>query len=124
VEIVVAFVMLALVLSISFEVFTGGMRRAGDLTEYSRALTLAQSRLTAAGTEEQLKEGETQGDTEDGRFHWVLSVRRSEEGTPDPMEPNNNPYQLFHVEVRVDWHAADTRERSISMSTLSIGSRL
>jgi general secretion pathway protein I len=123
IEVVVAFVMLALVLSISFEVFTGGMRRAGDLEDYSRALTLAQSKLGAAGTEEQIKEGETQGDTEDGRYHWTLSARHTDEGAPEAGQTNNNPYQLFHVEVRVDWRAADTRERSIAMSTLVIGSR-
>ena len=123
IEVIVAFVMLALVLSVSFEVFTGGLRRAGDLVDYSRALTLAQSRLAAAGTEEQIKEGETQGDSEDGRYHWTMAVRRSDEGAPDPTQTNNNPYQLFHVEVRVDWHDADTHARTIGMSTLVIGSR-
>ena len=116
--------MLALVLSTSFEVFTQGMRRAGDLEEYSRALTLAESKLSAAGTEEQLKEGDTQGDTDDGRFHWTVSVRRTDEGAPEQGQPNNPPYQLFHVQVKVDWRAADQRERSIDMGTLAIGSRL
>ena len=124
IEVIVAFVMLALVLSVSFEVFTGGLRRAGDLVDYSRALTLAQSRLAAAGTEEQIKEGETQGDTDDGRYHWTLAVRRSEEGAPDPTQTNNNPYQLFHVEVRVDWRDAETHARTIALSTLVIGSRV
>jgi general secretion pathway protein I len=124
IEIVVAFVLLSVVLVTSFEIFTGGMRRAADLEDYSRALLLAQSKIAAAGTEEQFKEGETQGDTEDRRFHWTVSVRRSEEGAPGPGQPNNNPYALFHVAVHVGWTGADTRERSIALSTMGLGSRL
>lgn len=124
IEIVVAFVMLALVLVTSFELFTGGMRRAADLEDYSRALVLAQSKLAAAGTEEPYKEGETQGETEDRRFRWSVAVRRTEEGAPGPGQPNNNPYALFRVDVRVAWAGADQRERSIAMGTLGLGSRL
>ena len=38
VEIVVAFVMLSLVLATSYQIFTTGMQRAGDLEDSSRAL--------------------------------------------------------------------------------------
>ena len=124
IEIVVAFVMLALVLVTSFEIFTGGMRRAADLEDYSRALLIAQSKIAAAGTEEQFKEGETQGDSEDRRYHWAVSIRRSDEGMPADGQPNNNPYALFRVDVRVGWVGADTRERSLALSTLGLGSRL
>jgi general secretion pathway protein I len=124
IEIVVAFVLLSLVLVTSFELFTNGMRRAADLEDYSRALLVAQSKLAAAGTEEQLKEGDVQGDSEDGRYHWTVAVRRTDEGAPAPGQPNNNPYALFRIDVRVGWTGADSRERSLAMSTLSLGSRL
>jgi general secretion pathway protein I len=124
IEIVVAFVMLSLVLVTSFELFTGGMRRAADLEDYSRALVIAQSKIAAAGAEEPFKEGEVQGDSEDRRYHWVVAIRRSDEGMPATGQPNNNPYALFRVDVRVGWVGADTRERSIALSTLGLGSRL
>ena len=124
IEIVVAFVMLSLVLVTSFEIFTGGMRRAADLEDYSRALLIAQSKIAAAGAEEQFKEGEIQGDSEDRRYHWVVAIRRSDEGMPADGQPNNNPYALFRVDVRVGWVGADTRERSLALSTLGLGSRL
>jgi type II secretory pathway pseudopilin PulG len=124
IENVVAFVMRSLVLVTSFEIFTGGMRRAADLEDYSRALLLAQSKLAATGTEEQLKEGDVQGDSEDRRYHWAVSVRRTDEGAPAAGQPNNNPYALFRVDVRVGWVGADSRERSMSLSTLALGSRL
>jgi general secretion pathway protein I len=124
IEIVVAFVLLALVLVTSFELFTNGMRRAADLEDYSRALLLAQSKLDAAGTEEQLKEGDTQGDSEDRRYHWAVAIRRTDEGAPAPGQPNNNPYALFRIDVSVGWTGADSRERSLALSTMSLGSRL
>lgn len=124
IEIVVAFVLLSLVLVTSFELFTNGMRRAADLEDYSRALVVAQSQLAAAGTEEQLKEGDAQGDSDDRRFHWTVSIRRTDEGAPAQGQPNNNPYALFRIDVRVAWAGADTRERSIALSTMSLGSRL
>jgi general secretion pathway protein I len=124
IEVVVAFVMLALVLVTSFEIFTGGMRRAGDLEDYSRALVLAQGKLAAAGTEEPYKEGDAEGDSEDRRFHWNVAIRRTEEGAPAQGQPvNNNPYALYRVDVRVAWAGADTKERSLALSTLGLGPR-
>ena len=125
IEIVVAFVMLALVLVTSFEIFTGGMRRAVDLEDYSRALLLAQSKLTTAGMEQQFKEtGDSQGETEDGRFRWAMSVRKTDEGAPAEGQPNNNPYALFRVDVRVVWQGADGKNRSLALATMGLGSRL
>ena len=122
IEIVVAFVVLSLVLVTSFEIFTGGMRRASDLEDYSRALVLAQGKLAAAGTEEPYKEGELAGDSEDRRFHWVVSTRRTDEGAPPAGQPtSNNPYALYRVDVRVGWAGADTKERSLALSTLGLG---
>lgn len=123
IEVVVAFVLLSLVLMTSFEVFTGGMRRAADLEDYSRALLIAQSRLTAAGTEEQFKEGEAQGQSDDQRYRWTTIIRRTDEGAPAEGQPNNNPYQLFRVDVKVSWAGADSRDRSLTLSTLGLGPR-
>ena len=121
IEVVVAFVMLALVLAVGFEIFSTGLRRVGELEDYSRALSIAQSKLTAAGTEEQFKEGAFQGDSEDGRFHWTTGITRSEEGLPVP-HPGKSVYVLFRVDVKVDWRGGDTRLRSVSLSTLGLGS--
>ena len=120
VEIVVAFVLLAGVLTVGFEIFSQGLRRAGELDDQARALVIAQSKLAAAGTEEQLKEGQAQG--EDGRFRWSVVIQRTEEGMV-PGQPPNNAYQLYRVDVRVDWEGVDTRVRSIALSTLGLGSR-
>lgn len=124
VEIVVAFVLLSAVLVTGFEIFSAGLRRAGDLDDRARALVIAQSKLAAAGVEEQFREGQTTGQSDDGRFRWTVAVRRSEEGGGAPGQPPNSAYQLYRVDVRVEWTGDDTRVRSLELATLGLGSRI
>ena len=122
VEVVVAFVLLSLVLVTAFELFATGMSRAGDLDDRSRALAVAQSRLSAAGTEELFREGQTQGESEDRRFRWTTLITRSEEGQ-DPARAIQPPFILFRVDVRVDWQTAAGRDQTIALSSLGLGQR-
>lgn len=124
IEVVVAFVLLALVLSVSFEIFSTGMARASDLDDRARALVVAQSRLALAGAEEPLKEGAATGETEDRRFQWTVNVRRADDASMslDGKAPSG-AYALYRVDVRVAWRGADTRERALDLATLSLGAK-
>jgi general secretion pathway protein I len=122
IEVVVAFVLLALVMVTAFEVFATGMARAGDLDDRSRALAIAQSRLAAAGTEELFREGQVQGESEDRRFRWTTLVTRSEEGQ-DPTRLVQAPFILFRVDVRVDWSTGAGRDQNLVLSSLGLGQR-
>jgi general secretion pathway protein I len=123
IEVVVALVLLSIVLGIGFEIFSSGMKRAGDLDDYSRALVVAQTRLAVAGAEEAFKEGQTQGESEDGRFRWVVSITSSEFSAAVPGQPAPGAYALYRVEVKVGWRGADAREHSMSLATLGLGQR-
>ena len=122
IEVVVAFVLLSLVLAVSFEIFTTGFSRAADLEEYSQALQVAQSRLAATGVEETLKEGEAQGDSEDRRFHWITRVTRSDEGA-DPSKPPPSIFALYRVDVTVTWHGSGGKDHALSLGTLQMWTR-
>lgn len=122
IEVVVAFVLLTLVLATSFEIFTTGFARAAQLEDQSRALVIAQSRLAAAGVEETLKEGETRGESEDRRFQWTVSVKRTDEGA-QPGKPAPSVYQLYRIDVLVTWQGADARRRQFALSTLGLWTR-
>lgn len=122
IEVVVAFVLLTLVLSVGFEIFSTGLARAGALDERSRALEVAQSRLADAGMEEPLKEGQSQGEAQDPRFRWTTVVTPYEEGS-DPAHPFKSTYQLFLVEVKVDWRGSDAKDHSLALATLELGNR-
>jgi len=122
IEVLVAFVLLALVLGTAFEIFSTGLARASELESHSRALVVAQSRLAVTGLEEALKEGDTQGESEDRRFHWVVSVRKLDEGT-DPAVPAPSIYSMYRIDVRVTWTGGDSRDRNLSLATVSLGQR-
>jgi general secretion pathway protein I len=122
VEVVVAFVLLSLVLSVGFELFSAGLTRSGDLDERSQALAVAQSQLAAAGMEAPLQDGQSQGETADQRFHWITSVMHTDEGQ-DPKLALNSPYLLYRVEVRVDWTTASGRAQNLTLATMSLGQR-
>jgi len=120
IEVVVAFVMLALILSVSFEIFSTGMARTGDLADRANALVVAQSRLAATGGEDVLREGIWNGQSEDHRFQWQVTVRRAEEmaTTPGGKTPTA-VYALYLIDVHVTWRGADSREHALDLSTLS-----
>ncbi len=122
IEVVVAFVLLGLVLSTGYEVFSEGLARAGALEERSRALEVARSQLDDAGMEQPLKEGTAQGEAEDPRYHWTTTITPYEVGT-DPLHPVVTAYRLFHVEVKVDWHGEDGKDHALMLSTLGLGPR-
>jgi general secretion pathway protein I len=124
IEVVVAFVLLALVMSAGLEVFTTGMRRSIDLEERSQALAVAQSQMASAGTEVPLKEGNASGQSDDGKYRWILTIARSEEGAADPSQPVQTAYGLYRVEVVVTWRGADERDHNFSLATLQLGSIL
>ncbi len=124
IEVVVAFLLLSLVMASGFELFTTGMRRAGDLEDRAQALVVAQSRLAGVGAEYALKEGVSSGQTDDGKYSWTLGITRSAEGQADPNMPIQTAYGLFRVEVVVQWRGADQRDQSLSLATLELGSIL
>jgi general secretion pathway protein I len=122
IEVVVAFVMLCLVLSVGFEIFSTGMSRASELGDRSRALGIAQSQLAVAGTETELKEGRTQGETPDRRFQWATTITPTEEGF-DPKNPPNTVYMLFRIDTVVGWQSTTGRAQQLALSTLALGQR-
>ncbi|HSN20794.1 MAG TPA: type II secretion system protein [Usitatibacter sp.] len=122
IEVVVAFVLLGLVLSTGFEIFSEGMTRAAALDERSRALEVARSHLEDAGAEEPVKPAIAQGEAQDPRFHWTTAITPSTEGI-DPAHPIPSAYALYRIEVKVDWRGGDGKDHSFSLATLRLGSR-
>jgi len=124
IEVVIAFLLLAMVLTTGFELFTAGLRRAVDLEERSQALAIARSQLVLPGVEKELKEGSSSGQTGDGKYRWVLTVARSKEGEADAAYALATPYGLYRIEVVVTWRGVDERDHTMSLATLELGSIL
>ena len=120
VEIVVAFVMLSLVLATSYQIFTTGMQRAGDLEDSSRALVIAQSQIAQASLGEAFEEGTTSGESEDRRFRYTLQISPYDDGT-DPSRKLLATYAPVRLAVRVTWVSGSSQERHLDLATLVVG---
>ena len=120
IEVVVAFVMLSLVLATSFQIFSTGLQRAGDLEDYSRALVIAQSQLAESTIGDTFVEGEKSGESEDRRFRWTVATSIYDDGTPEEQRQQAS-YYSFRVAVRVGWNNAAGKERHLDLATLAVG---
>jgi general secretion pathway protein I len=123
-EVLVAFVIAALALGVMIEASLGGLRAAATASRYQEALSLARSRLAAAGVGSFAGREQT-GDDGHG-FHWM--VRISPLGTvplrPGPVdiavrrsEPQATLYGITVIETWQD----DGRERQVRLDSARLG---
>ncbi|WP_448506865.1 type IV pilus modification PilV family protein [Immundisolibacter sp.] len=117
-EVLVAFVVLALVLGILMRVFSGALGNIGEAGQFSRAAAIAESRLAAAGVETPLAEGETTGTVEPG-LRWKVAVSRADEAAAANTTVAL-AVALYRIDVTVGWGEAPTR-REIALTSLRLG---
>ncbi len=119
-EVIVAIVIAALCLGALAQAFAGGARAAGSSSDYTRAVTLAQSILGKAGVERALTEGVESGTSSDSRYGWTLTV--SNESTTEDGNPVRPPMELKRLVVRVNVLDEDDaragRSRAVELTTL------
>ena len=84
IEVLVAFVILALTLSVIMRIFSGGLRNVALAEDYSRAALLAESRLAELSV--QPLEGEAGGEF-DGKYRWRSTVRPWVDDAGAPSAP-------------------------------------
>lgn len=118
-EILVAFTVMAVLLTVLLQVFSSGLRATQLGEQYTRAVLLAQARLASLEAEEDgLKLGEQAGSFDDA-FEWrsqVIAYRT--DAYPQPEELAVPVYPVIAT-VEVTWHA-DGRQRSVSLKTLRL----
>lgn len=118
IEVLVAFVILALTLSVMMRIFSGGLRNVDLADDYSRALLLAETRLAELSV--QPVEGEASGEF-DGKYRWRSTIHPwvDDAGAPGAgAQPL--PVRLMEIEVRVAWGEEGNRPREIGLSTLQL----
>jgi general secretion pathway protein I len=112
-EVLVAFAILAIILGVLLQIFTGSAQRATLAESYLKATSLAEARLNEIGREAPLTAGGLEGQTEDG-FAWGLQVE------PYPIEGLDSPVQSLvpmRVRVVVAWQEQG-RRHEVSATTL------
>jgi general secretion pathway protein I len=116
-EVVVAFAILALSLGLLMQLFSRALSTTALSGDYSRAATLAQSRLDAVGVDIPLEPGSYSGEPEDG-LSWQVLIEPYELGDLT-WEPT---LDSFLVTVVISWGEASNRHRRIGLSTLRLAS--
>lgn len=128
-EILVAFVLLALAMAVLMQIFSSSLNGASVADHYAKATMLAESKLASAGVEEALKEGSTSG-TYDGMFNWAVDVKPFTEPSTDTSGANLDQIlfvKLYEVTTTVSFQAdsksGNQAARIVTLSKLQLGPR-
>ncbi|MDD5577919.1 MAG: prepilin-type N-terminal cleavage/methylation domain-containing protein [Methylobacter sp.] len=113
-EILIAFSILALSLSILLKIFSTGANTAVVAEEYTAAVQIAESLMAATGVETVLKTGVSSG-VENKKYHWQVSV------IPFNLNIENFdaqliPATLFKIKVIIVWD----NDKQIQLTTLKL----
>ena len=123
-EVLAAFVILALVGTALFRLFSGALVNASLADEYSRATLYAESRLAALGVETPLREGTLQGTSDDGYYAWTVKIDPyTPPGTTPDMDSvvTTMAVRLWRLGVTVRWAGATPgSERSVALASTRI----
>ena len=119
IEVLVAFSIMALILTVLFQVFSTGLRTAGMAEEYSVAERLAQSLLEETATIRPLEAGERSGAFDGTRYRWQTRIEQETELGADLDSGRFSPYRIT---VWVMWEGRGG-ERDFTLSTLRLQER-
>ena len=125
-EVLAAFVVLALVGTALFRIFSGALGNASLSDEYTRATLYAESQLASPGVETPLREGTQQGTSDDGKYAWTAQIApyRVPGSTPDlDAATLLMPVRLWRIAVTVRWPGVGGNDRSIALATVRLAPR-
>ena len=126
IEVLAAFVILALVATALFRVFSGSLRNASAADEWSRALLLAESQLDIAASVQPLKETTERGSDASGAMQWETRVvAYSPPDTSPDLEQAAQMLgtRLYRVTTDVKFPGVVKGERTLSLATVKLAPR-
>ena len=125
-EVLVAFVILALVGTSLFRLFSGALTNVGAADDYSRAVLVASSVLADAAGTLPLRESAKTGTADDGRIAWTAKVAPY---VPPQSNPETElasaviPLRLWQIVAEVTFPAVDGKPRTFALATVRLGAR-
>jgi general secretion pathway protein I len=125
-EVLVAFVILALVGTALFRVFSGALTNVAAADDYSRAVLVAESVLAEAAGAQPLREGSQTGTADSGRIAWTTRVTpyAAPEVNPDIEQASESmTTRLFRVVAEVTFPAVNGKPRTFALATVRVGVR-
>jgi general secretion pathway protein I len=125
-EVLAAFVILSLVATALFRLFSTSLNNVSAAEEWSRALLVAQSQLEVAAATQPLRVQDERGVDESGKVRWTSRVVTYTVPDVDPeldRASEQLAMRLYRISVDVAFDGADGRERSLSLATMRLGPR-
>lgn len=125
-EVLAAFVILALVATALFRLFSGSLQNASAAEEWSRALLIAESQLDLVASTLPLKETTERGSDPMGRISWETRVAAytPTDSTPDLERAGELlGTRLFRVTTDVRFPGVASGERTLSLSTVKLAQK-
>ncbi len=125
IEVIVAFAILALGLTLLLGTLTGATRQVHWADEAGRAALHAQSLLDDTGVGVALQPGQTSGTFEDGHYHWSMVVSPYRDPLLPPMQSLDlGAPRLLRLSLTVQWGedsgTGDNRRRRLQVQSLRL----
>ena len=125
-EVLVAFVILSLVATALFGLFSSALKNASAADDYSRAVLVAESAMAEAASTRPLRAATQQGSADDGRIEWTSRIAPY-------VAPGVNPdveraseamtTRLYRVSVDVTFPSPAGGRRTLALATTRIGAK-
>jgi general secretion pathway protein I len=125
-EVLAAFVILALVATALFRLFSGSLTNASSAEEWSRAMLVAESQLDLAASTLPLKETTERGQDSAGNIRWETRVVAY---SPPDVNPDLERAaellgtRLLRVTTEVRFPGVVKGERTLSLSTIKLAQK-
>jgi len=126
IEVLVAFVILALVGTALFRLFSGALTNAAVAGDYSRAVLVAESALAEAAGTPPLRDATQSGSADDGRIEWTTRVTPYTAPQANPDAGGGSELlavQLWRIVAEVRFAGHDGKPRTLTLATLRLGAK-
>lgn len=121
IEVIVAFAILALGLTLLLGTLTGATRQVHWADEAGRAALHAQSLLDNTGIGVALQPGQTSGTFEDGHYHWSMVVSPYRDPLLPPVQSLDlGAPRLLRLSLTVQWGDGDDPRRRLQVQSLRL----
>lgn len=126
-EILVAFAIMAVALTIVLRIFGSGVNAAVISEEYTLAVQIAESLMARVGVETPLQSGEFSGSEVD-KYAWLVKItpvagpaaKKSRFSSQQEQEQTKPALQLMAVKVVVRWGDEADSQRSLELNSLKL----
>jgi len=112
IEVLVAFAILAMALTVLLRVFSGGLRNVDAAAQYAEAVTVADAMLASPGVIEPLVPGVIDGEAAGG-YAWTRTIEAVESSDSELVTP-------YRIAVSVEWRAG-AAQRRVEFATVRLG---